>query len=75
MANTYVVTPIESDERLAQFRSTDYDPIALVDRYGAVAVYDLTDGMRPVAYLHEDPDGRVTELTASGEYRTPGVTS
>jgi hypothetical protein len=32
MANTWIATPLNSDERVAQFRSTDFDPRALYER-------------------------------------------
>jgi hypothetical protein len=61
MANTYIATPLESDERLAQFRSTDFDSLALAERFGSVAVFDLTDNLRPVAYITYDGDSVRTE--------------
>lgn len=52
--NTWVVTPLNSLERIAQFRSGDFDPYALYERYGEVAVYDLTDDMEPIGYVFHD---------------------
>jgi hypothetical protein len=52
MANTLVVTSLNSDKRLAQYRSTDLpSEVELLEAFGPCAVYDLTDGMRPVGYV------------------------
>ena len=52
MANTYVVTALNSDERLAQFRSTDLPSNEeLLESFGPVGVYDLTDNLRPLGYV------------------------
>ena len=65
MANTYVVTELNSDRRLAQYRSSDL-PAAweLLERFGPVAVYDLTDAMRPVGYI-------VPRIGGGAEWRDP----
>ena len=65
--NTYVLTPLNSEERIASYRSSDYDPTEAYCAHGPHAVYDLTDGMRPVAYViarspHHPPGGLVIAL-------------
>lgn len=65
MANTYLITAASSEERLATRRSTDCDPYeawALYhEEHGDLAIYDLTDDMRPVYYVgtqyDRDPHG------------------
>ena len=65
MANTWIATPINGDERVAQFRSTDFDPVELFVQHGDVAVYDLTNELRPVAYVtgRYDVDGFKPHVT------------
>ena len=65
MANTYVITPANSEERLATVRSSSFDPWEAWEEFhelhGDLAVYDLTDSMRPVCYIgttyDHDPHG------------------
>ena len=69
MANTWIATPMNSTERVAQFRSSDFDARTLHDRFGDVAIYDLTDNLRPVCYvtatdrLAADGESRILEVT------------
>lgn len=54
MANTWIATSIYTEDRVAQFRSDDFDPLELSDEHGAVAIYDLTDEMRPIGFVDAD---------------------
>lgn len=52
MANTWVITSLNSEARLAQYRSHDTpSAVELLDEFGPCGVYDLTDGMRPLYYV------------------------
>ena len=58
MANTYVITPLHGDERLAQYRSVDLPSNEeLIEKFGPVAIYDLTDNMKPLGYVHVNNEG------------------
>ena len=56
LANTWVAVRPETDEELAEFRSTDLDIADLFDRFGLpIDVYDKTDGRRLLGSIIEEP--------------------
>jgi hypothetical protein len=55
LANTWIAVRPETDEELAEFRSSDLDIANLFDRFGLpIDVYDKTDGRRLLGSIIEE---------------------
>jgi hypothetical protein len=56
MANTWIAESLETGARVDEFRSVDFDAAELLTDHGPVVVRDLTDGLRIVGLVVEDPE-------------------